>query len=233
MQRWLSPRWMSSSPRRSALCLSPAGKNLPSLLRTSTKYDPLLRKLGSARSGRHLWVQPRLLTIFSVFRRCHIPVTPPTVVVDKVAGKVVFQTAFNMADCGSGVELSVSRSSDSGMFAMGKHFGGSTVRQFTHSSFFLFCLNITVSIFLIKASYTLIKFDSLWILCLRECTMISFLDSRARKWLSESSALSWGSLVKLFNFPQFFVLFSSILFLLLWVIDKVMCNPAGISRACF
>lgn len=129
MQRWLSPRWMSSSPRRSALCLSPAGKNLPSLSRTSTKYDPLLRKLVSARSGHHLWVQPNLLPIFSVFRRCHFTLVPPTVVVDKVAGKVVFQTAFNMADCGSGVELSVSRSSDSGMFAKGKHSGGSTGRQ--------------------------------------------------------------------------------------------------------
>lgn len=67
-----------------------------------------------------------------------------------------------MADCGSGVELSVSRSSDSGMFATGKHSGGSTVLTVDaeHSSLFLFRFNITASIRLMKASEMLIKFDS-------------------------------------------------------------------------
>lgn len=91
MQRWLSLRWMSSSPLRSALCLSPAGKNLPSLSRTSTKYDPLLRKLVSAKSGRHLWVKPHLLTIFSMFRRCHIPLTPPRLLLIRSQAKLCFR----------------------------------------------------------------------------------------------------------------------------------------------
>lgn len=56
MQRWLSRRWMSSFLLLSALFLSPAGRNLPILLRTSTKYDQLQRKPVSARSDHHRWV---------------------------------------------------------------------------------------------------------------------------------------------------------------------------------
>lgn len=73
-----------------------------------------------------------------------------------------------------------------------------------------FCPNITVSTsFLIKASETLIKLDSLWIRCLRERTVISFLDSRARKWLW--TVFNGKALWNKYNFPL--LLFFLLLFI--------------------
>lgn len=86
MQRWLNLSWMSSFPLRSALFLSPAGRNSPTLLRTSTKYDPLPRKLVSARSDHHLWVQLHFLHHLTY----SLLAVSGCAVVCKVAGKVVF-----------------------------------------------------------------------------------------------------------------------------------------------
>lgn len=89
MQRWLNLSWMSSFPLRSALFLSPAGRNLPTLLRTSTKYDPLQRKPVSARSDRHLWVFPN----FRHYSTCFCSVCWPRLLFIMSQAKLCFRQA--------------------------------------------------------------------------------------------------------------------------------------------
>lgn len=93
MQRWLIRSWMSSFLLRSALFLSPAGRNLPTLLRTSTKYDLLQRRLASARSDRRRWVSLRFDTCSGLVFIYRLAVSASPAVVN-LAGKVVFLDRF-------------------------------------------------------------------------------------------------------------------------------------------
>lgn len=106
MQRWLNHSWMSSFPLRSVLFLSPAGRNLPTLLRTSTKYDPLQRKLASARSDRRRWV----FLHFDSYSRLFWRVMLASAAVYNLAGKVVFLDRFQHGGLRLRLELSASQS---------------------------------------------------------------------------------------------------------------------------
>lgn len=116
MQRWLNLSRMSSFPLLSALFLSPAGRNLPTLLRTSTKYDPLQRKLASARSDHRRWVFLKFQN-YSCFVFFNLFGILASALVDNSAGKVVFLDRFQHGGLRLRVKLSASLSSDCVVFA--------------------------------------------------------------------------------------------------------------------